>query len=599
MVQGIDSDGIFRWNDDFDGGGGFSDASGASEWSQNSESLKRDIGSASAHEHNISEAANKRLKQVPIDSNEKAQLAQILLGLRPLGLNLGKTPSFLDLTEMNVPRKNKIIRAPEIIHNDFQLMSDKEKLKASNFGATLLRIGSFQRITQHEGDLVAKCYYAKRKLVWEILDQGLKSKIEVQWSEILSMRAVIEENQPGILEIELSQPPSFHRESNPLPRKHTMWNAATDFTNGQALIHRRHYVQFAPGVLDKHYEKLVKRELRFFELSQKPFPSRRSPYFQSDSNDGIAEFSFNFDGHGPEIPSNLHSTLSPCVQTPPTQQIRRYEQAKPSLRIKDSTSPISDEVNCFQAVENPHMPYWDQGRITETTNFAEFFGGEQLPGLVSVAAAPQMNPTISFQNFNAYDQALERANLESQMLASIENKLFLESQVEFSDQQFMTQANSLIGFPEQVNSAVGTGTRHTNYGQQMTGNGNLVPSATVNALQPHPKSWVPPPPQPASWGVPPPPQPASWGLPPPPQPASWGVPPPPQPASWGVPLPPQPASWGVPPPPQPASWGVPPQGSAENSGMYMAGHNSLHSPFSQNQRMEDFNNLANLWNPQR
>lgn len=71
MVQGIGPDGIFRWNDDFDGGGGFSDASGASEQSQNSESLKRDIGSASAYEHNISEAANKRLKQAPIDSNEK------------------------------------------------------------------------------------------------------------------------------------------------------------------------------------------------------------------------------------------------------------------------------------------------------------------------------------------------------------------------------------------------------------------------------------------------------------------------------------------------------------------------------------------------
>lgn len=60
-----------------------------------------------------------------------------------------------------------------------------------------------QRVTQHEGDLVAKCYYAKRKLVWEILDNGLKSKIEVQWSDILAMRAVIEENQPGILEIEV------------------------------------------------------------------------------------------------------------------------------------------------------------------------------------------------------------------------------------------------------------------------------------------------------------------------------------------------------------------------------------------------------------
>lgn len=136
-----------------------------------------------------------------------------------------------------------------------------------------------QRVTEHEGDLVAKCYYAKRKLVWEILDNGLKSKIELQWSDIIAIRAVIEENQPGILEIEvmllssfqlvtkiillsrlhivmqaaycygnifvkvvillqLGQPPTFHRESNPQPRKHTMWNPATDFTGGAALIHR-------------------------------------------------------------------------------------------------------------------------------------------------------------------------------------------------------------------------------------------------------------------------------------------------------------------------------------------------------------------------
>lgn len=66
-----------------------------------------------------------------------------------------------------------------------------------------------QRVTEHEGDLVAKCYYAKRKLVWEILDNGLKSKIELQWSDIIAIRAVIEENQPGILEIEVMLLSSF------------------------------------------------------------------------------------------------------------------------------------------------------------------------------------------------------------------------------------------------------------------------------------------------------------------------------------------------------------------------------------------------------
>lgn len=60
-----------------------------------------------------------------------------------------------------------------------------------------------QKEARNDGDVVAKCYYAKRKLVWEILENGLKSKIEVQWSDIMGMRAVLEENQPGILEIEV------------------------------------------------------------------------------------------------------------------------------------------------------------------------------------------------------------------------------------------------------------------------------------------------------------------------------------------------------------------------------------------------------------
>lgn len=50
---------------------------------------------------------------------------------------------------------------------------------------------------------MAKCYYAKKRLVWEILERRLKSKIEIQWNDIIAMRAIIRENQPGILEIEV------------------------------------------------------------------------------------------------------------------------------------------------------------------------------------------------------------------------------------------------------------------------------------------------------------------------------------------------------------------------------------------------------------
>lgn len=46
-------------------------------------------------------------------------------------------------------------------------------------------------------------YYAKRKLVWEVLEGPLKNKIEIQWSDITAIRALTPENQPGILEIEV------------------------------------------------------------------------------------------------------------------------------------------------------------------------------------------------------------------------------------------------------------------------------------------------------------------------------------------------------------------------------------------------------------
>ena len=58
-------------------------------------------------------------------------------------------------------------------------------------------------MAKHDEDLVAKCYFAKKKLVWEILEGPLKSKIEIQWENIIGMRVVLERNQPGIFEVEV------------------------------------------------------------------------------------------------------------------------------------------------------------------------------------------------------------------------------------------------------------------------------------------------------------------------------------------------------------------------------------------------------------
>lgn len=49
-----------------------------------------------------------------------------------------------------------------------------------------------------------KCYFAKHKLVWEVLDGGLKSKIEIQWSDICALKVVYPETEPGTLEIVVS-----------------------------------------------------------------------------------------------------------------------------------------------------------------------------------------------------------------------------------------------------------------------------------------------------------------------------------------------------------------------------------------------------------
>ena len=65
----------------------------------------------------------------------------------------------------------------------------------------LVSVMWWQFVARHEGDLVAKCYFAKHKLVWEVLEAGLKSKIEIQWSDIMALKASFPDNGPSTLTI--------------------------------------------------------------------------------------------------------------------------------------------------------------------------------------------------------------------------------------------------------------------------------------------------------------------------------------------------------------------------------------------------------------
>lgn len=64
-------------------------------------------------------------------------------------------------------------------------------------------IENVQEVPVRQDGLVAKCYYSKKTFVWEILKGGLKSKIEIQWSNIIGIRASIVEGRRAILEFEV------------------------------------------------------------------------------------------------------------------------------------------------------------------------------------------------------------------------------------------------------------------------------------------------------------------------------------------------------------------------------------------------------------
>ncbi|XP_057767763.1 uncharacterized protein LOC130988032 isoform X2 [Salvia miltiorrhiza] len=236
----------------------------------------------------------------------------------PLGLRLRKSPSLLELIQMKLSHSS----VPKV---GSQSNSKKEssraggasgdKLKASNFPGSVLRIGTWEYKSRYEGDLVAKCYFAKHKLVWEVLDGGLKNKIEIQWSDIMALKANYNDDAPGSLDVVLARQPLFFRETNPQPRKHTLWQATSDFTGGQASICRQHFLECPQGLLGKHFEKLIQCDPRLNFLSQQGETKLESPYFEpripvfDDQSENNNEFDLNREG-SPSFFS-LQDTASP------------------------------------------------------------------------------------------------------------------------------------------------------------------------------------------------------------------------------------------------------------------------------------------------
>ncbi|XP_016503628.2 uncharacterized protein LOC107821696 [Nicotiana tabacum] len=375
---------------------------------------------------------------------------------------------------------------------DFAAVS--EKLKASNFPAIKLKIGDWERVSRYEGDLIAKCYYAKRKLVWEILDGPLKSKIEMQWSDIIAIRAIILQNdQSGVLEIELNQPPSFYRETNPQPRKHTLWQQTSDFTGGQAPTYRRHWVRFPPGVLDKHYEKLLHYDARLNELSKQPFPSQLSPYFESD----VPEFSDYFDNrYGSQFFSKMHHPIrfsSSSILIPNHPMHNRRTTMAPVRNFSSSFS-VSGERRSNYANTDQRRVLLRQG----PNNLVNVAMGNQTIGMLPVSTTPQANWGIPTQNYQAMYQQNELTghNQDNVVLNYIENHLLNDNQMAYSNElKLAGNADSMYSLLEhhQNGSVDATRDEHglnfgyhitDNYAQDAVPNNGLAYTEPINWMVP-------------------------------------------------------------------------------------------------------------------
>ncbi|KAG5227792.1 Homeobox protein [Salix suchowensis] len=300
----------------------------------------------------------------------------------PIGLTLKKSQSFLDLIQMKLSQQN----------TSNAMLSKKpgsaaaDKIKASNFTASLLKIGSWECKSRYEGDLVAKCYFAKHKLVWEVLDGGLKNKIEIQWSDIVAIKANLPDDGPETLDVVLARQPLFFRETNPQPRKHTLWQATSDFTGGQASIHRRHFLQCPQGFMGKHYEKLIQCDPRLNFLSQQLEIILESPYFVQR----VSAFS---DLH--ESGKGLDSEVEDR-----TAVFALQEAGPPSGVLSSSLNNEGQSLTC-QYPENISQQT-STALVMETRAFEETrsnrTGEQKLPSNCDQIKVPRFHPSISMSN---------------------------------------------------------------------------------------------------------------------------------------------------------------------------------------------------------
>ncbi|KAI3673678.1 hypothetical protein L6452_39802 [Arctium lappa] len=368
----------------------------------------------------------------------------------PLGLRLRKSPSLLDLIQMRLSEGNASSKIGVNDKKGTKITASSaatDKLKASNFPASLLKIGTWEYKSRYEGDLVAKCYFAKHKLVWEVLDGGLKNKIEIQWSDIMALKATYPDDGPGTLDVVLTRQPLFFRETNPQPRKHTLWQATSDFTGGQASLHRRHYLQCPQGLLGKHFEKLIQCDPRLNFLSQQAEIELESPYFEPRTSSVFDEPSesneYDLNREAPAI-FELRRTASPSGGQSSSSRSELHDPAsRPTELSRETPSPSSvmdtsaiEEIRRAGTEGPKGLDLWDQIKVPGIH-----------PSMSMSDLVNHIENRITGQRTSGNHQPLSREEQESlEILEDISRCLFTDAQYGTStsdENSVLSKVNSL------------------------------------------------------------------------------------------------------------------------------------------------------------
>ncbi|CAH8356615.1 unnamed protein product [Eruca vesicaria subsp. sativa] len=261
-----------------------------------------------------------------------------------------------------------------------------EKTKAMNFQISKITIGEWTHTSVYPDDLKAKFYFAKMRLMWEILDEvsKLKRKIEIHWSDVLSFKATINpQDATGTLEVELGKCPTFFMEINLQAGKHTQWKQSDqDFTLGQsASKYRRHTIHCPPRDLKNNLDKLVSAHSFWSKLAKVKFPTLpQSLYFDDGNRNNNNNSNLSPSGHCRTLGFNGNS--DPC---------HHYPQGLAHVPVDNVNSNMTTQF----CANNQMTPSFQDNHQNETMS--------QLPGMQVTYLPSQhinMERSISWSHFN-------------------------------------------------------------------------------------------------------------------------------------------------------------------------------------------------------